>query len=58
MFDTVWIIVRHHVLDYPDANVIVMVCATEELAQEKLTWLEEDKPHNMEYWIEDHILEK
>ena len=38
--------------------VIVMVCATEELAQKKLAWLEEDKPHNMEYWIEDHILEK
>lgn len=57
VFDTVYIIMRHHIYNYPDTNVIVMVCATEELATLKLKWLEEDKPHNMKLWIEDHILE-
>jgi len=53
----VYIIMRHHIHDYPDTNVILMVCATEELATLKLKWLEEDKPHNMKLWIEDHIIE-
>ena len=58
MLDTVHIIMRHHKQDYPDTNVITMICATEELAEKKLAWLEENKPNkNFEYWIEEYDLE-
>lgn len=58
MNNTVWIIMRHHVLDYTDCNIITMICATEELARTKLKWFKENKPNkNFVYWIEEYDLE-
>lgn len=58
MYNTVWVIMGNQVTDYVDVDSIVMICITEELATRKLKWLKENNSAYVEYWIEEHILEK